>query len=103
MDCRIVGGGSMIAMVTMKKIILLKRDSKDKNVVTKLSTADAVQYLLAHDFCNPHQLVRDNRKIELRKEFFRRYFEQTDVYLVNTSRKPQATQTKIVAILSVKR
>jgi hypothetical protein len=49
----IVGGGSVIAMVTMKKIILLKRDSKDKNVVTKLSTADAVQYLLAHDFCNP--------------------------------------------------
>jgi len=53
--------------------------------VTKLSTADAMQYLLAHDFCNPHQSVRDNRKIELRKEFFRSYFEQTDVHLVNTA------------------
>ena len=99
----IVGGGGVIPRVTMKKVILLKRDPKDKNIVTKLSTADAVQYLLAHDFCNPHQLVRDNRKIELRKDFFRRYFEQTDVYLVNTTGTPQATQTEIRALLSVKR
>jgi hypothetical protein len=84
----IVGGGDVSTMVTMKKIILLKRDLKDANVVTKLSTADALQYLLVHDFYNPHQLVKDNRKIELRKEFFRRYFEQTDVYLVNTSGTP---------------
>jgi len=55
-----------------------------------------------HDFCNPHQLVRDNRKIELRKNFFRRYFEQTDVYLVNTIGTPQATQAEIRALLSVK-
>ena len=81
----IIRSGDVIAMVTTKKIILLKRDFQDENVVTRLSTADAVQYVLAHNFCNPHQLMRDNRKIELRKEFFRRYFEQTDVYLVNTS------------------
>jgi hypothetical protein len=86
----------------MKKIILLKRDPHDKNIVTKLNTDDALQYLLANDFCNPHQLVRDNRKIELRKDFFRRYFEQTDVYLVNTTGTPQATQTEIRALLSLK-
>jgi hypothetical protein len=99
----IVGGGGVIPMVTMKKIILLKRDPKDKNIVTKLDTDDALKYLVAHNFCNPHQLVRDNRKIELRKDFFRRYFEQTDVYLVNTTGTPQATQTEIRAILSVKK
>jgi hypothetical protein len=99
----IVGGGGVIPMVTMKKIILLKRDSKDKNIVTKLDTDDALKYLVAHNFCNPHQLVRDNRKIELRKDFFRRYFEQTDVYLVNTTGTPQETQTEIRAILSVKK
>ena len=99
----IVGGGGVIPMVTMRKIILLKRDPHDKNIVTKLNTDDALKYLLAHDFCNPHQLVRDNRKIELRKDFFRRYFEQTDVYLVNTTGTPQVTQTEIRAILSVKK
>jgi len=79
------------------------RDYQDKNIVTKLDTADALQFMLAHNFCNPHQLVRDNRKIELRKDFFRRYFEQTDVYLVNNTGTPQATQTEIRANLSVKK
>jgi hypothetical protein len=98
----IVGSGGVIPMVTMRKIILLKRDSNAKNIVTELNTDDALQYLLAHDFCNPHQLVRDKRKIELRRDFFRRYFEQTDVYLVNTTGTPQATQTEIRALLSAK-
>ncbi len=57
-------------MTTIKKIILLKREVQDKNIVTQLNTEEALQYLLAHDFCNPHQLVRDNRKTELRKDFF---------------------------------
>jgi len=39
---------------------------------TQLSSNLAVrmlQYMLPHDFCNPHQLVRANRKIEVRKDF----------------------------------
>jgi hypothetical protein len=28
-----------------------------------------LQYMLPYDFCNPHQLVRANRKIEVRKDF----------------------------------
>ena len=61
----------MYCKPTFKKIILLKRDPDDKNIVTKLNTDEALQYLLAHDFCNPHQLVRDKRKIELRTELAR--------------------------------
>jgi hypothetical protein len=67
-----------------------------------MNADEALQYLLAHDFCNPHQLVRDNRKIELRKGFFRRYFKQTDVYLVNTTGTPRETQEEIRRILSAK-
>jgi ATP-dependent phosphoenolpyruvate carboxykinase len=99
----IVGGEGVIPMTTMKKIILLKRDPQDKSIVTELSTDDALQYMLKNDFCNPHQLVKDNRKFELRKDFFRRYFEQTIVYLVNTTGTPQETQTEIRALLSVKK
>jgi hypothetical protein len=47
--------------------------------------------------------VRDNRKIELRKDFFRRLFEQTEVYLVNTTGTPQATQEEIRRILAAKK
>jgi len=99
----IVGAGGVIPMTTMKKIILLKRDPKDKNIVTPLTAEDALQYLLANDFCNPHQLVRDQRKKELRKDFFHRFFGQTDVYLVNTTGTPQQTQAEIRQILSAKK
>jgi adenylate kinase family enzyme len=99
----IVGNGGVIPMTTMKKIILLKRDPQDKNIVTAMNADEALQYVVARDFCNPHQLVRDNRKIELRKDFFRRYFGQTDVYLVNTTGTPQATQVEIRQILSLKK
>ncbi len=90
-------------MTTMKKIFLLKRDPHDNNIVTSLSTDEALQYLLTHDFCNPHQLVKDQRKIELRKDFFKRYFGQTDVYLVNTRGTPQHTQEEIRQVLTVKK
>ena len=99
----IVGAGGVIPMTTMKKIILLNRDKEDKRIVTSLSADEALQYLLDHDFCNPHQLVRDQRKIELRKEFFRRYFQQTEVFLVNTTGTPAETQTEIRKALSIVR
>jgi hypothetical protein len=98
----IVGAGGVIPMTTMKKIILLKRDAKDKNIVTPLNPEEALTYLVAHDFCNPHQLVRDERKIALRKDFFKRFFSQTEVYLVNTTGTPQETQASIREILGVK-
>jgi hypothetical protein len=97
----IVGAGGVIPMTTMKTIILLKRDFNDKAIVKPMNADEALQYLLEHDFCNPHQLVRDERKIELRKNFFRRYFEQAKVYMVNTTGSPQQTQEEIRRILGV--
>ncbi len=99
----IVGSGGVIPMTTIHKIIFLKRDPSDKNIVTPLNVDEALQYLLAHNFCNPHQLVRDERKIALRTNFFRKFFEQTDLYLVNTTDTPQATQGEIRRVLGLKR
>jgi hypothetical protein len=97
----IVGSGGVIPLVTMRKIILLKRDSEDKTIVAHLTTDEAVGYVVAHDFCNPHQLVRDERKLLLRKGFFRRYLDETQVWLVNTTGTPQDTQTEIRKLLAV--
>jgi len=97
----IVGAGGVIPMTTLKKIVILKRDLEDKNIAKRLSVDEALRHMVAHDFCNPHQLVKDNRKIELRKAFFRRLFTQTEVHLVNTTGTPQETQMKIRQILSV--
>jgi hypothetical protein len=99
----IVGNGGVIPMATINKIIMLKRDPSDKNIVTELNSDDAIEYLLANNFCNPHQLVKDKRKIEVRTKFFRKLFEQTDVYLVNTTATAHETQDEIRKVLSLKR
>ena len=99
----IVGNGGVIPMATINKIIMLKRDPSDKGIVTELDADGAVEYLLENNFCNPHQLVKDKRKIEVRKKFFQRLFEQTDIYLVNTTASPHETQEEIRKVLSLKR
>ena len=99
----IVGGGGVIPMTTMRKIILLKRDAQDTTIVKHCNTDEALEFMIEKNFCNPHQLVRDERKMEIRKNFFRRFFEQTDVYLMNTTGTPQSTQEEIRRIVSEKK
>ncbi len=97
----IVGSGGVIPLVTMRKIILLKRDVEDRNIVARLTAEDALQYAVTHDFCNPHQLLRNDRKMKLRTDFYRKFFEKTEVWLVNTSGTPQETQTEIRKLLAL--
>jgi hypothetical protein len=99
----IVGGGGVIPMATLHNIILLKRDPSDKRIVIPLNVKEALTYLTNHDFCNPHQLIRDKRKLELRTDFFQKIFERCNVYLVNTTGTPQETQTEIRKLLTLKK
>lgn len=95
----VTGQSSVIPMTTMQNIILLKRDASDKEVVRKMTADEAVKYLEENDFCNPHQMIRDERKISLRKKFFHDYFDGADVYMVNTILTPQETQDRIREIV----
>ena len=38
-----------------------------------------------HDFCNPHQLVRNDYKMNIRIEFLRKLFSLTKIYVLNTA------------------
>lgn len=95
----IVGAGGVIPMTTMQQIILMKRDPTDKKIVKELSKEEALEYLLVNNFCNPHQLVTDKRKLKLRREFFKQYLKQTRVHMVNTTSPPQETQKTIREIV----
>ena len=95
----ILGNGGVIPMTTMREIILLKRDPQSKEIVKDLTKEEALQYLLNKNFCNPHQLVNDERKIELRKNFFQQYFKDTNIHLVNTTLPPRETQMRIREII----
>ena len=80
----IVGKGKMLPMTTLKKAILLKRDAEDETIVRKLSPEEATRYIESVDFCNPHMLVKDERKLELRKQFFKDFFASLEIHIVNT-------------------
>ncbi|MDR0373891.1 MAG: hypothetical protein LBI79_10190 [Nitrososphaerota archaeon] len=99
----IVGNGGVIPMATLHKVLLLKRDPSDTRIVTPLTIEEALNYLTEHDFCNPHQLVRDKRKLDLRSNFFGKLFEKSNAYLVNTTGTPQETQNEIRKLLTLKK
>lgn len=97
----LVGWGGVISMTTMSHLVLLKRDSSDETIVRELGAHEALDYLLANGFCNPHLLVKDERKLELRRRFFGDYLKQVSIHLVNSTRAPEETQAVIRQILAV--
>jgi hypothetical protein len=91
----IAGPGSVIPLTTLYDVILLKRDPGDPDLVTELEPNEALEYLRLNDFCNPHQLVRDKRKMAIRYEFFSKLLSNVRVHLVNTTSPAQETQELI--------
>ena len=91
----VTGIDSGTATTSMRHVILLKRDRDDKSIVRKLDLDEAMEFIVSNDFCNPHQLVRDERKLRIRTEFFRDFFKKCTVFLVNTTGTPEQTQSSI--------
>ncbi|MGC8937258.1 MAG: hypothetical protein ACP5KV_07875 [Candidatus Methanomethylicaceae archaeon] len=91
----VVGIDGVVPLTKMKKIFLLKRDSNDPTIVREISAEEALETLLTNNFYNPHQLVRDERKISLRRDFFRRLLNMVEVYVANTSEPPATVQDEI--------
>ena len=91
----IVGKGKILPLTTLTTAILLKRDPKDEAIVKKLTPKEAVHYMEAIDFCNPHLLVKDARKNRLREGFFREFFSRVETHLVNTTLPPIETHRVI--------
>jgi hypothetical protein len=96
---RIVGTTGVVAMTTLRHILLLKRDPADPTIVVSMTKQQALKYLEQNDFCNPHQLVRDERKLKLRRHFFIELLAGTKVHMVNTVLPPEETQQAIRDII----
>ncbi len=96
----VAGKGSVIDRTSMRFVLLLKRDYDDPSIIRKMETEEALDYLVRNDFCNPHQLVRDDRRIRARVSFFRQYLSMCDVLMVNTTCPAEETQERIRKALS---
>ena len=91
----VAGEGSVIDRTSMRYVLLLKRDASDPTIIRKMGVGEALDYLSSNDFCNPHQLVRDPRRVKMRTEFFRRYLSHCTVLMVNTTCPAEETQRRI--------
>ncbi len=89
------GEGAVIPKSSVSVIILLKRDKEDPAIERRLGVDEALEYLESHDFCNPHQLVRGERDLALRREFFKRYLSECAVFMVNTVCTAEESQERI--------
>ncbi len=97
----ITGDDSVQNSTHIKHVIFLKRDNDDKMLCKEMSVDDAMEYLVKNDFCNPHQMIRDERKMELRKEFFRKYLSECKIHMVNTTENAVKTQELIREIIGI--
>jgi hypothetical protein len=94
----VIGKGRIMPLTTMKKTIILQRDAEDKEVVRKLEPAKALMLLEDNNYYNPHLLIKNEFKQNLRKRFFQALLERTDVYLVNTIGSPEESHQIIKEI-----
>lgn len=93
-DVNTLFGGRIRESSTLKTVVLLERDKKDVPF-RKLDVDEAVEYMVREDFCNPHQLIKDERKFNLRRRFFEEIFSKLDVYLLNTIETPKESLNRI--------
>ncbi|MEM1990079.1 MAG: aldolase, partial [Candidatus Bathyarchaeia archaeon] len=59
---------------------------EDRSIISKISPSEALRYVEFASFCNPHLLVKDERKTNMRRKFFGEFFHSIEeIYIVNTS------------------
>jgi serine kinase of HPr protein (carbohydrate metabolism regulator) len=82
----------------LEAIVLLERNRKNLPF-RKLNAKEAVRFMVKTDFCNPHQLIRDKRKMKARTEFFTELFSRVPVYLLNTIETPKQSLERIKSVV----
>jgi len=97
----ISGPEKFVDTTRVRKVMLLKRDADDSEIVRKIDTEEAVEYLTTQpeQFLNPYLIVKTSEKVEIRQDFFRRLFRLVPCYLVNTVEPVSTVQEEIREIV----
>lgn len=99
---QVIGKGRILPLTTLDTLIILTRDKENKETVKKLETSDALKILEDNDYFNPHFLVKNEIKRNLRSGFFEALLSRTEVYQINTTGTPEESQGIIKKIAGLK-
>lgn len=91
------GDGKIKESSEMGAAVILTREP-GKPPFREIKAGEALGFMQKNDFCNPHQLVRDRVKREVRAGFFREIFSRMPAYLVNTVEKPAESLRRLEGI-----
>ena len=97
-----IGKGRIMPLTTIEKVIFLKRDPEQEEIVLPLEGDRALAILEENGYYNPHLLVHNEFKANRRSRFFRTLFLRSRVIEVNTTGTPEETQRRILEILEEK-
>ena len=97
---QVVGKGRILPATTAQVTVILIRDKEKPFVVKQIDPEEALEITVSHSFFNPHLLVNDERKMRIRREFFKKFFELSTVYVVNTVTPPEVTNRNILKLVS---
>lgn len=81
----------------MRAAVILTREP-GKPPFREVKPGEALAFLQKNDFCNPHQLVRDRTKRDVRAAFFRDMLSRMPVYILNTVEKPAESLKRLEEI-----
>jgi hypothetical protein len=96
-----IGKGRILPLTTLTKLIILKRDATDPELVRELSLVQALALLERCNYFNPHLLVNNPFKRRLRKAFFGALLHRVAVYVVNTTDEAEQSQELIRKIIGL--
>ncbi|MFA5412618.1 MAG: hypothetical protein WC350_04710 [Candidatus Micrarchaeia archaeon] len=81
----------------MRAAVILTREP-GKPPFREIKVGEALAFLQKNDFCNPHQLVRDRTKRDVRAAFFKDMLSRMPIYVLNTVEKPAQSLKRLEEI-----
>jgi hypothetical protein len=81
----------------MRAAVILTREP-GKPPFREVKVGEALAFLQKNDFCNPHQLVRDRTKRDVRAAFFKDMLSKMPIFILNTVEKPAESLKRLEEI-----
>jgi hypothetical protein len=98
----VIGKGRILPLTTIKTLIVLKRDPGNPNLAETLDPETAMKLFIEQGYFNPHLLISNSRKTDLRNRYIGDLLARTQCYCVNTTGTPEETQKLIRSLAGVK-
>jgi hypothetical protein len=91
----VIGKGRILPLTTLENVILLTRNRQEREMKRELEPSEALRALEDNGYFNPHLLVRNDFKDNVRRRFFAALLSRTGIWQINTVGSPEDSQRLI--------